>query len=244
MDLRTVPSKKSPAETGNETVMHRSSNTFKNARTTALLAGALLVLASNAHADSLWQRGKANPVSLVSDNRARRIGDIVTIVIDEKQKVKNGENMKTQKTSSADGSLVFTPAEKLVHEANQLEGIDDAENPLDSLLPISLTSNRDFEGKADFNKEGSFTTRITSVVIDVQPNGNLVVEGKRRVVIDGEEKWMTITGLVRSFDVSSDNNVASALVANAQVQYSSDGPLAKNTSRGWLDRFIDFIWPF
>ena len=211
---------------------------------TAWTLAALALLPPRAEADSLWQRGKANPVSLVSDNRARRVGDIVTIVIDEKQKVKNDENSKTEKNSDATGTLVFQPAQKLTSEVNKLPGVDGFDNPLDALLPIELKSDRNFEGKANYDKEGSFTTRITAIVLDVQPNGNLVVEGKRRVVIDDEEKWMTVTGLVRNFDVTPDNTVASALVANAQVKYNSAGPLAQNTKRGWLDRFIDYIWPF
>lgn len=193
-------------------------------------------------ADSLWQRGKANPMSLISDNRARRTGDIVTIVIDERQRVDQGENMKTEKSSSATSELEFRPAAALTGEINDV--IDGFENPLHDLLPIEFSSDRDFEGKADMTKEGTFTTRITALVIDVQPNGNLVVEGKRRVTIDGEEKWMTVTGVARSFDVKSDNTIASALIANANVAYASSGPLAKNVERGWLDSFIDYIWPF
>jgi flagellar L-ring protein FlgH len=195
-----------------------------------------------AAADSLWQRGRANPVSLICDNRARRVGDIVTIVIDERQRLKQGENTKTEKSSSATSELEFRPAAALTGEINDI--IDGFENPLHDLLPIEFTSDRDFEGKADVNKEGSFTTQITALVIDVQPNGNLVLEGRRRVTLDGEEKWMTVTGVARGFDVKTDNTIESALIANANVNYSSAGPLARNTERGWLDSFIDYIWPF
>lgn len=197
-----------------------------------LVFAGLAALAASATADaqSLWQKGRQNGLSLVADNRARRIGDVVAIVIEERQKVENDETVKTDKNSdsdSGDPTLEFDEAE-LVKE----------------LLPIIINSDRSFEGKADYSKEGEFTAQVTAVVVDVQPNGNLLIEGKRKVTIDGEEKLMTITGIVRSFDVASDNTVESSLVANANVQYQSLGPLADNTKRGWFDRLLDFMWPF
>ena len=92
--------------------------------------------------------------------------------------------------------------------------------------------------------DGSFSTSITASVIDVQPNGNLVVQGRRKVVIDAEEKWMTISGVVRTFDVDANNKVQSESVANATVKYESSGRLAQNTKRGWFDTILDYLWPF
>jgi len=198
--------------------------------TTLILASAAIP----ADAQSLWQKGKTTQnrqyhSSLLSDNRAMTVGDVVTIVINEQQQVLNNENVKTEKSSqiAADGAT-FQPEQQIV----------------DELLPINWDVQRDFEGKANFNKQGSFSTRISASVIDVHPNGNLVVQGRRKVVIDGEEKWMTVSGVVRAFDVDSSNNVASHLVANATVTYKSSGRLAQNTKRGWLDSFLDYVWPF
>jgi flagellar L-ring protein precursor FlgH len=199
-----------------------------------LLIPVLAATPAPAVADSLWQRGKANPVSLIADNRARRVGDIVTIVIEERQRVKNNERVGTDKSSSATSSLKFEPA-------SEFSLLDDV---LDTILPIELSSEREFEGNADFSKEGQFSTRITALVVDVMPNGNLVVEGRRKVALDGEEKWMTVSGICRHLDVAADNSIPSSLIANANVRYSSSGRLAANTERGWLDRAVDFIWPF
>lgn len=182
-----------------------------------------------AEAQSLWHKGKARHVALVADNRAHKIGDVITIVIDERQKVSNKENVKMEKSSSARAEIpTFTPDQELA----------------DEFFPIEWKYDRDFEGKGDFNKQGDFSTRITATVIDVQPNGNLVVEGKRKVVMDKEEKWMTVTGTVRSFDVETDNTVSSTLVANAAVTYQSCGPMARTTRPGWLEVALDFFWPF
>lgn len=203
-------------------------------RLTTLTAVLILFAAAPTSAQSLWQKGKTSQnrqyhSSLVSDNRAMTVGDVVTIVIDEQQKVRNNENVKTEKSSqiAADGAT-FQPEQQVV----------------DELLPINWDVQRDFEGKANYNKEGSFSTRITASVIDVQPNGNLVIQGRRKVTLDGEEKWMTVSGVVRSFDVDSKNTVSSHLVANATVTYKSSGRLAQNTKRGWLDTILDYVWPF
>lgn len=196
-----------------------------------LLVTLALVATAPAPADaqSLWQKGRKKHVALVADNRAHRLGDIVTIVIDETQKVENKENVNTSKTTGASASVTsFTPAPDLAKD----------------WLPVEWDSNRTFGGTADFKKEGTFETRITATVIDTQPNGNLVVEGRRKVTIDGEEKWMTVSGTVRSFDVESDNTVKSELVANATVTYVSCGALATNTEKGWFEKIVDWIWPF
>jgi len=196
--------------------------------TLALLA-ALFALENSAASQSLWQKGRRNHVALVADNRAHRVGDVVTIVVDERQKVSNKENVKLEKTSKAKAEIPsFTPDQELA----------------DEIFPIEWNYEREFEGKGNFDKQGDFATRITATVIDIQPNGNLIVEGKRKVVLDKEEKWMTITGTVRSFDVESDNTVSSTLVANARVTYESCGPLARTTKPGWLEVLLDFFWPF
>lgn len=189
----------------------------------------LVAFPAAADAQSLWQKGRKRHVALVADNRAHRLGDIVTIVIDESQKVENKENVNTSKATSASASVTsFTPEPELAND----------------WLPVEWDSSRTFGGTADFKKEGTFESRVTATVIDVQPNGNLVIEGRRKVEIDGEEKWMTVSGTVRSFDVESDNTVRSELVANATVTYQSCGALAENTEKGWFEKIIDFIWPF
>lgn len=196
---------------------------------TLLILAALPILAPVAESQSLWQKGRRNHVALLADNRAHMVGDVITIVVDEQQKVSNKENVKLEKTSSAKAEIpAFTPDQKLV----------------DEFFPIEWNYDREFEGKGNFDKQGDFATRITATVIDVQPNGNLIVEGKRKVVIDKEEKWMTITGTVRSFDVETNNTVSSTLVANARVTYESCGPLARTTKPGWLEVVLDFFWPF
>ena len=106
------------------------------------------------------------------------------------------------------------------------------------------TSDRQFNGEAKYDKEGSFETRLSVIVIDVQPNGNLVVEGRRRIVIDRESKCIRVTGIVRPYDVTTANSIYSWQVANASVAYEGNGPLTRTTNRGFLGELLDLVWPF
>lgn len=198
-------------------------------RTIPLALLLLSAAAADAPGQSLWRQGRANYVPLVADNRAHGVGDIITIVVDEQQDVNNTENVKLEKDSNASAAIpTFTPYQEIA----------------DEVFPIEWSYQREFEGKADFRKQGDFSTLLTATVVDVHPNGNLVIEGRRKIVLDGEEKWMTVSGVVRPFDVQPENTVRSALVANATVTYQSCGPLARTTRPGWLEKILDFLWPF
>lgn len=195
----------------------------------ALALVATLVWDSVASAQSLYQRGRKNHVSLISDNRAHRVGDILTILVSEHSKVEDDAEAKFDKSSAAKAEITsFQPYPDIAKD----------------VLPMEWSSSRTFDGKAEVDREGKFDTRITATVIDVQPNGNLVVEGKRRVILDGEERFMTITGIVRPLDVTAGNSIASELVANGTVTYEACGPLSRSTKKNWFERIVDIVWPF
>ncbi|MDP6367987.1 MAG: flagellar basal body L-ring protein FlgH, partial [Planctomycetota bacterium] len=99
-----------------------------------------------------------------------------------------------------------------------------------------------------YEKKGAFTARLTAVVIDSLPNGNLVVSGRREIHIDKEIKVLEFSGVLRRYDIAADNTVESELVANAMVRYSGSGPLTRSTNRvglgGWLHDAVAWLWPF
>lgn len=192
------------------------------------IAAVLLVLAPSLVAQSLWNPDRPLP-SLFADTTARCAGDVLTIVISEKQTVKNKEDTELQKTTSLDAALT------------NFQVLPNAFNPLPS---VAGNSDRQFDGEAKYDKEGNFETRLSVLVIDVQPNGNLVVEGRRRIVIDKEIKCIRVTGIVRPFDVTTANSIFSWQVANASVAYEGSGPLTRSTNRGFLGELLDLVWPF
>ncbi len=192
----------------------------------ALLAA--LLLAPAAGAQSLWKARQSAP-SLIADTSAREIGDLLTIVIRERQIVENEETTALERTTSLDAIL-----ESFQVLPNLFEPLPDAKG----------TAKRTFDGKAQYDKEGRLETRIAAVVIDVQPNGNIVVEGRRRVIVNSETKTIRITGIVRPFDVLGNNEVYSEDVANASIGYEGEGQLTASTDRGWFGALLDIIWPF
>jgi flagellar L-ring protein FlgH len=189
---------------------------------------AFLIAATLGFSQSLWNSDRPSP-SLFSDTTARCAGDVLTIVISEKQLVKNKEDTTLNKETSLDAALT---------------NFDIFPNAFNPLPAVAGHTDRKFDGEAKYDKEGNFETRLSVIVIDVQPNGNLVVEGRRRIVIDRETKCIRVTGIVRPYDVTTSNAVYSWQVANASVAYEGAGPLTRTTNRGFLGELLDLVWPF
>jgi flagellar L-ring protein precursor FlgH len=173
------------------------------------------------------------PMSPIASKVAAHVGDLVTVVISENQDLKNEESNDLTKKTSLD---------------YQIRNFDVAPNAFNPLPRISTSSDDQFNGSANYSKKGKFNARLTAVVVDVLPNGNLVVGGRREIRIDNETKTLEFCGIVRGYDVKGDNTVASELVANARVSYVGSGPLTNATNRrgvgGWIHDALDWLWPF
>lgn len=189
-------------------------------------------LAGAAEAQSLWKQG-SRMSNLIADRTAHQVGDIVRILISEQQTVQDKNNTKIERTSST----VATPKKfQLTRHV-----------PVD-LPEIEIEGSRKMDAKADAQKSGLFSTEISALVIDVLPNGNLLVNGRRRIFIDQDEKTIEITGIVRPYDIGTDNSIKSNQIAEARITFINDGPIAEASKKGWLarawDKFWNFIWPF
>lgn len=197
----------------------------------ALLALAAPALGQN-RPGSIYQPDNG-PMSQIADKIALRPGDILTVVINEQQSVKNEEATDLSRSTNLNYKLN-------VWDINP--------NTFSTLPRIDADSTDGFVGSGSYQKAGAFTARLAAVVVDALPNGNLVITGRREIRIDNETKLIEFTGMVRIYDISSTNSVASELVANAQVTYKGSGPMTDTTNRygigGWLHRWIAWIWPF
>ena len=173
------------------------------------------------------------PFGLVANKTASRPGDLITIVISESQDVRNEETSDLQKETTFDYAL---------------DNFDIKPNAFSVLPSIEANSNDKFKGTANYAKRGTFSARLTAVVVDALPNGNLVVNGRREIRIDRETKVIEFSGVVRRYDVGPDNTVTSELVANAKIAYSGQGPLTNSTNRrgfgAWLHDAVGWLWPF
>jgi len=172
---------------------------------------------------------------LYADDVARQIGDILTIKISEDSKVDNKAKRDLKK--EIDKSTTFNGELGIV-------------TPNYNLLPripgftMTAESTNELKSKADFKDERSFVDRITVVVVDVLPNGNLVVMGSRNRNIAGDIQTIKVSGVIRPSDIASDNTVKSEQVADFRIITKNSGIAAPFNKPGWLGRIFDLFCPF
>ncbi|MGO8704857.1 MAG: flagellar basal body L-ring protein FlgH [Candidatus Brocadiia bacterium] len=186
-------------------------------------------------ADSVWSERSA---CLISDNKAFRLGDVVTISVQEDDTVTHSVANSLSKVTSTQGSISAVDVPSLVsgNVTSLLKG---------TLTPqVQYGSTRTLDGKGSYNLQGTITTQITAVVMDVLPNGNLVIEGSHLRKSVDEKVLIRISGIIRPEDISNTNVVLSSAVAEAKIVYESDGPIANSNRWGWFEKFVDHIWPF
>jgi flagellar L-ring protein precursor FlgH len=197
----------------------------------------LVLTASAARADSLWNKAGANTRTLYADDTARAVGDNLTIVINEQTKIGNQTERKLEKTSSRSVSS---------------SGSASTGNPLNPTLNRMLSSlglqaagaaDNKFDGKANYDDTRSLVDSITVTVQDVLPNGNLVVVGKRERDVAGDKQVIAVSGVVRPSDITFTNSIPSEKVANFQINLKTIGQESHTTNPGWLARILNFINP-
>jgi flagellar L-ring protein FlgH len=184
---------------------------------------------------SLWQED-APLVNLFCDQKARQVGDIVTIRIVESSTATNKASTDTNRGSSMSASLdAFFNAEK------RFPADQPFFNPF-SKVAGGLDSQ--FQGTGTTKRSGDLNAYITALVTQVLPNGNMVLVGSREVLINNENQVIQLSGMVRSRDIDADNTVLSTYVADARIAYSGTGVIDDRQKPGWLTKIMMTIWPF
>mgnify|MGYP000597631705 FL=1 len=177
-------------------------------------------------------------VSLFGNTNAHRVGDIITVVLDERTVSSKSSTVGVDKDSSL--SL-------LENGAGTLLGKDLTKKlPLigNITLPTSANHSRQFEGDASADQSNRLQGNISVTITDVMPNGNLVIRGEKWLKLNTGDEYIRISGMLRSLDVGLDNMVSSTKLANARIAYSGTGELADSQRQGWLGRFFNGpYWP-
>ena len=179
---------------------------------------------------SLWpgDEAAARRAGLIGDTVARSRGDIVTVIVRESQ-------LASQREATA---LDQSTSMKL--ELSSLKGFPKA---FEQGLPGGeASSSRSFSGEGSVDKQGRLEARVTAVVTEVLPNGDLLLEGSRSVTIDDETKELVVRGIARRLDMTASNTILSENLAQAEVSYRGSGPLTRTTKRGLVGRIADFFW--
>ncbi|MDH4275159.1 MAG: flagellar basal body L-ring protein FlgH [Gammaproteobacteria bacterium] len=179
---------------------------------------------------SIYQPG--SPSGIFSDSTARRIGDILTVILQESTAAKKSASNGGSKESSVDLPVPTLFGGGLTYNGR-------------NLLETSVASKQKFAGKGDTAQSNSLTGRITVTVVETLANGNLVVQGEKLLTLNQGSEHIRFSGIVRIADIKADNTVLSSNVANAQIIYAGTGTLADSSTPGWLTRFFNSAWwPF
>lgn len=170
--------------------------------------------------------------TLFEDPKARRIGDTLTIVLQERTNASKKASTSTKKDAE-----VKLAAPTVFGKPVRHQGVD--------VLSASVSAQRGFDGEGDSTQSNSLTGRITVTVAEVLPNGNLVVRGEKLLTLNQGSEHVRISGIVRPVDIRPDNTIQSGQVANARIVYGGQGVLAESNTKGWGQRFFDGPWwPF
>ncbi|HET6164296.1 MAG TPA: flagellar basal body L-ring protein FlgH [Planctomycetota bacterium] len=193
----------------------------------AALATALL--GERAFAQSLWGKPGTSRRGSIADHSALEIGDLVTVVVSEAQTLQDNGKLETNKSSALD---------------SKLEVFDIHPETFGTLPAVKYSSSRNVDGETKYSQQGRFETRLSAVVLDVKPNGALLIEGRRTIHLDGDVKEMRVRGLVRPVDIGSDNVVSSDRIADADILYDSEGGRSNVVHKNWFEKLLDVLWPF
>ncbi len=187
-----------------------------------------LVLATSVSAKSLWESPKNTERGMFADRTAASVGDILHIQVDEETVANRTASKASTTTGTLDQTLGSIIIPQVFDSTGRTMPAFDLGNPSES-----------FNGSGSITDSNLLQSKIAVMVVDVQPNGNLIIEGARKVKASGEAQYLVVRGIVRGDDVLSDNSVLSANVLNATVELFSEGDLQNAQTKGWIQRLID-----
>ena len=163
--------------------------------------------------------------SLFSDYKAVSLGDAITIVVVESSQASNA----AQKSTARESDLGFGFS----------GGIDKTALPS---IDMDVSSKNDFNGSGSSKTAGMVRTKLSALIDSVLSNGLVRIKGSRKIVVNDEEQMITIRGLVRTTDISSDNTVLSYNISEAEIIFQSEGQIKSVQDPGWLTKL--FHWLF
>lgn len=179
---------------------------------------------------AIYQSGFSR--NMFEDSRARSVGDLLTITLTESTNAQKKASTSTAKDSTIDLGTPTVFGAGVVHNGNDI-------------LNAASANGNDFTGDGSSSQSNSLSGSITVFVSRVLPNGNLVVRGEKRMTLNTGDEYIRLSGIVRPEDISPDNTIDSTKVANAEILYSGNGPIADANRQGWLGRFFNSpLWPF
>ena len=169
---------------------------------------------------------------LFEDNKARRVGDVITILLDEQTNATKSASTNTNKNTAIE---LANPT--LFGREPTFRG--------KPALSASVIADHAFSGTGGSTQSNRLSGDITVTIAEVYANGNMLVKGEKLVTLNQGSEIISISGLVRAADVSPLNTITSNRIANAKITYRGRGALADSNTPGWLTRILGgILWPF
>lgn len=176
---------------------------------------------------AIYQAGQE--MLLFADLKARRVGDVLTIVLNESTNASKSAITKTTKNSA-----VTDTGPTIFGKSITTKGVP--------ILDTTLSGSHSFDGEGSSSQGNSLVGSLTVTVTDVQANGNLVVQGDKSLKLNQGDEFVHISGVIRPADIATNNTVTSDKIADAHISYSGKGVIDNSNRMGWLSRFFNSVF--
>lgn len=177
---------------------------------------------------SLYQA--SNSLVLFNDVKARRVGDTITVLLNERMQASKSASTDASKDTSLDTGDPLLFGSTVTRNAKEI-------------LSSNWETEQAFSGSGSSSQSNRLDGSITVTVAEVYPNGNLLVRGEKWLTLNQGEEYVQVMGIVRPADISTDNSIPSYKVADARITYSGNGAIADSNRPGLLARLFIKLWP-
>ena len=183
--------------------------------------------------DALWRPGSR---AFFRDQRAARVGDLVTVVVDITDAADVKNDTKAQRTTNQSMGVP-----NILGLETQLPNLMAGINPASALSTSSASGN---VATAEIKRSEGVSVRLAGVVTQVLPNGNLVISARQEVRVSGELRQLSVSGVVRAEDIGSDNTIGLDRMAEARLSYGGRGQITDIESPPWGQQLLNILMPF
>ena len=187
---------------------------------------------------ALWP-GDTRGNFLFGDDKASKVGDIITVTINE-----TASSSQSATTNTSKDTTINMQAPNILGLPSSM-GVQNFLGMGTQLDPtVNATVANSNQGTGTVSRDGTLTGTISALITEILPSGNFRIEGRRSVTVNNEEQIMVLRGIVRPQDINFDNTILSTLVADASISLKGEGVVADEQRKGWLAQVLSKIWPF
>lgn len=199
-----------------------------------LFANLLLILITqNLLADSIYPVEGSS--AIYNEKRARRVGDVITVMIQENTQATQAASSQSQKSAG----LVIGAGSGFI--GSGLYGSNVLTNGTNN---IGIGAGSSHQGQGTSSRGTTITGEMTAKIVSILPSGNYMIDGNRYVEINEEKQTIEVTGEIRPDDIASDNSVLSSRVANAKIKFTGTGPASETAKPGLITRVLGWLGLF